>query len=118
MAAQLKKRRPQGRIIYFQEDNARPHMAECVKNYIEPQGWEVLPHPPYSPDLAPSDYHLFRSLSNDLRGRKFTNEDELKSYLQNFFDSKSKSFYEKGIKKLHLRWQEVVNSKGEYISSK
>ena len=53
--------------IYFQHDNAKPHVAEIVKEKIAIFGWEPLPHPPYSPDLAPSDYHLFRSLSNHLR---------------------------------------------------
>ncbi len=38
-------------------------------------GWEVLPHPPYSLDLALSDYHLFCRLSNYLRGKNFKNEE-------------------------------------------
>jgi len=41
-------------------DNARSHVAAPVKRYLETLKWEVLPHP-YSPDIAPSDYHLFRS---------------------------------------------------------
>ncbi|KAG5318760.1 MOS1T transposase, partial [Pseudoatta argentina] len=40
-------------------DNARPHVAKPVKTYLETLKWEVLPHPPYSPDIAPSDFHLF-----------------------------------------------------------
>ena len=45
------------------------HVAIPVKNYFENSGWEVLPHSPYSPDLAPSDYHLFRSMQNALTGK-------------------------------------------------
>ena len=41
--------------IIFHHDNARPHVTILVKNYLENSGWEVLPHPPYSLDLAPSD---------------------------------------------------------------
>ena len=46
--------------VILQLDNARPHVAKVVKTYLETLKWEV-PHPPYSPDVAPSDYHLFRS---------------------------------------------------------
>ena len=42
--------------IIFHHDNARPHVAIPVKKYVENSGWEVSHHPPYSPDLAPSDY--------------------------------------------------------------
>ena len=60
--------------IIFHYDNARPHFAIPVKNYLQNSGWEVLPHPPYSPDLAPSDYHLFRSVQNALTEIRFTSE--------------------------------------------
>jgi hypothetical protein len=39
--------------------------------------WDVLPHPPYSPDLAPSDYHLFGPMKRVLRGKRFRNNDEV-----------------------------------------
>ena len=76
----------------------------------------ILPHPPYSPDLAPSDYHLFRSLSNGCKGRKFENEEELKRYLRNCLDSKSKQVSAaSGICDLSIRWAKVIESNGKYI---
>ncbi|KAG5313106.1 MOS1T transposase, partial [Pseudoatta argentina] len=45
--------------VILLHDNARPHVAKPVKTYLETLKWEVLPHPPYSPDIAPSDFHLF-----------------------------------------------------------
>lgn len=54
-------------------------------------------HPAYSPDIAPSDYHLFRSLQNFLNGKNFNNDDDVKSYLVQFFADKNQQFYERGI---------------------
>jgi len=42
--------------VIFLHDNARPHVAKVIKKYLETLKWNVLPHPPYSPDIAPSDY--------------------------------------------------------------
>ena len=42
----------------FHQDNARPHAAKKTLELIEYFRWEVVPHPPYSPYLVPSDYHL------------------------------------------------------------
>ena len=52
----------QGRIYYL-HDNARPHVPKSVCEKLLKLGWISVPHPPYSPDLSPTDYHLFRSLS-------------------------------------------------------
>ena len=116
LAAEIKSKGLQRGKIYFQ--HAKPHVAEVVNAKLQELGGELLPHPPYSPYLAPSDYHLFRSLSNDLRDRKFIEEKDLKIYFKDFFDSKSHEFYFSGIHKLAMRWQEVVNSNGAYIVSK
>ncbi|CAK9825768.1 Mariner Mos1 transposase [Anthophora retusa] len=67
-----------------------------------------MTHPPYSPDLAPSDYHLFRSLQNSLNGKNFTNDDDVKWHLLQFFANKHEKFYERGIMKLPERWRKVT----------
>ena len=48
--------------VIFHQDNARPHTSLVTRKKLLELDWEVKPHPPYGPDLAPSDYHLFRSL--------------------------------------------------------
>jgi histone-lysine N-methyltransferase SETMAR len=116
LAAELQRTRQDRCQIFFQHDNAKPHVAKTIKQKLEQLGWQLISHPPYSPDLAPSDYHLFRSLSNDLRSRKFEDEDALKQYLQEFFDSKPKEFYARGIHDLARRWRQVIESKGAYIN--
>lgn len=45
--------------VILLHDNARLHVAKVVKKYLETLKWDILPHPPYSLDIAPSDYWLF-----------------------------------------------------------
>jgi histone-lysine N-methyltransferase SETMAR len=114
----LREKRPtlvNRRGVVLLHDNAKPHTAKITMAKIKELDWEVLPHPAYSPDLAPSDYHLFRSLQHHTNGRKYENNDLLKTDLADFFHSKSVDFYERGIKKLPLRWTNVVDKEGEYI---
>ncbi|GFU91349.1 histone-lysine N-methyltransferase SETMAR [Trichonephila clavipes] len=58
------------RGVVFYQDNARADMFVVTRQKIWKLGWEVLMHPPYSPDLAPSDYHLFLALQNFLSDKK------------------------------------------------
>ncbi|UYV64977.1 hypothetical protein LAZ67_3002631 [Cordylochernes scorpioides] len=76
------------------------HVAQVVKAAFQELEWEVLQHPPYSTDIAPTDYHLFRSMSNHMRGTTFDDEEGLKSWLNNFFDTSPGDFWPNGIKKL------------------
>ncbi|WKY15001.1 hypothetical protein Q1695_000485 [Nippostrongylus brasiliensis] len=98
-----------GRVI-FQHDNARPHVANNTRLFLKECGWEVICHPPYSPDLAPSDYHLFRSLKNHIAGKKFRNEEDVKTAVNTFFETKPASFYRDGIFDLPNRWRKVIQS--------
>ena len=66
-------------------------------------------------DLAPSDYHLFRSLQNHLNGKTFDSNEVVKNKLIQFFASKNQTFYESGIMKLTERWQQVIEQNGQYI---
>ena len=78
-------------------------------------GWEVLIHPPYSANIAPSDFHLFRSLQNSLNGKNFNSLEDCTRHLEQFFAQKDKKFWQDGIMKLPEKWQKVVAQKGEYV---
>jgi histone-lysine N-methyltransferase SETMAR len=84
-------------------------------NKLAELGWEHLEHPPYSPDLAPSDFHLFRALEHFLRGKRFENIGEMRVSLGQFFDSKPQDFYRRGIYLLPEKWQQVIDVDGEYF---
>ena len=78
-------------------------------------GWGVLIHPPYSPDIAPLDSHLFQSLQNSFNGKNFNSLEYCKRHLEQFFAQKDKKFWGDGIMKLPEKRQKVVEQKGEYI---
>lgn len=69
------------------------------------------PHPPYSPDLAPCDYHLFTHLKEHLGGMQFDDEDEVKRYLNDM----AASFYDTGILKLPQRLEKCIERNGNYV---
>ena len=101
--------------VILQHDNARPHVANVVKTYLETLNWDVLPHPPYSPDIAPSDYHLFRSMTHGLAEQHFRSYEETKNWVDLWIASKDEQFFRRGIRMLPERWEKVVASDGQYF---
>jgi histone-lysine N-methyltransferase SETMAR len=57
--------------VLLMHDNARAHTSQVAMAAATDCVFEILPHPPYSPDLASSDFYLFPKLINKLRGRRF-----------------------------------------------
>ncbi|GJQ84756.1 hypothetical protein Trydic_g21157 [Trypoxylus dichotomus] len=51
--------------------------CQPVKTYLETLKWKVLPHPPYSPDIAPCDYHLFHSMAHGLADQQFRSYEDI-----------------------------------------
>ncbi|GFX62600.1 histone-lysine N-methyltransferase SETMAR [Trichonephila clavipes] len=100
----------------FHQDNARPHTSVVTHQKLWKLSWEVLMHPPYSPDLAPSDYHLFPALQNFLSDKKLGSREDCENRLLEFFANKDKDFYERGIMKLPLKWQQIRQQNAAYLT--
>ena len=101
--------------ILLLHDNARPHTARLTINTIRQLNWEILDHPAYIPDLAPSDFHLFGPLKNAVSGRRFAADDEVKEAVHDWLRSQPQTFFSNGIKKLTDRWAKCIEMKGDNI---
>jgi hypothetical protein len=77
--------------------------------------WDLLPHLPYSSDLAPSAYHLFGPMKRVLGGKRFRNNDEVIAAVQNWIHKQLQTFFETGIKKLLERWHKCMAVSRDYI---
>ena len=84
--------RRHGKVILL-HDNAPAHKAKPVQDIIKTLGWEQLSHPPYSPDWAASDYHLFSSMGHALAEQHFDSYEEVENWVSDWFTLKDESFF-------------------------
>ncbi|KOC59431.1 Histone-lysine N-methyltransferase SETMAR [Habropoda laboriosa] len=96
-------------------DNARPHVSQFTIRKIHELGYETLKHPPYSPDLSPTDYHFFKHFNNFLREKIFRNKEDAVNTFVKFINSRTPDFYCNGIETLVKRWKKCIEPNGNYF---
>jgi histone-lysine N-methyltransferase SETMAR len=96
------------------QDNARPHAAQAVADLFDRWGWEVLYHPPYSPDLSPCDFDLIPKMKEPLRGIRFKTVPEIIQAVNRSIRTINTTGAAKGILRLPHRLQRVVHNAGDY----
>ena len=109
LAIFTKRRGRLSQDVLLLHNNACLHTAHLTINTIQKLNCEVLKHPAHSPDLAPSNFHLFELLKNTLRGRRFADDDEAKRAVHEWLCNRPKNFFPSGIKKLadcSAKWKE------------
>ena len=82
----VKEKRPElvnHKGVIFHYDNATPHTSLATHQKLLRLGWEVMLHLPYTSNLAPSHFYLFRSLQNSLNGKTFNDDEAVKSHFPN-----------------------------------
>jgi hypothetical protein len=82
---------------------------------LEKFGLENIGHPPYSPDLAPSDFHLFPKMEEFLGGKWMATDEEAKETVTDWLHGLAADFYNEGIVKLVQRLDKCLTSNGDYI---
>jgi transposase len=90
--------------------NAYPQTPAHTGAMPEHFNWELFEHPPYSSDLAPSDYHLFSYLKNWLRSQRFNGNEELMESVKTWVRSLAADFFDTGIQKRIPRYDKCLNS--------
>lgn len=98
--------------VILQHDNAPAHTSHLVFSTIHILKYELLRHPPYSPDQAPSDYFLFPVLKDYLKGRHYSDRSSLGSSVYQCLNSMSKDDFTAAIQKLPERWQKCISAEG------
>ena len=114
-AIKKKRRGKLARGVIFLQDNAPVHTSRVAQAALRDCGFQLLPHPPYSPDLAPSDFFLFGKLKKHLCGRRFRDNSELEEAPEAWFADQNKDFYLEGLKGLQKRLEKCIEVKGDYI---
>jgi len=111
----LREKRPHYRKrhnkLIFLHDNAASHTSTMVQNYLETLNYPI----PLTPDMAPSDYHLFLSVDHALAERHFDSYEDVRKWLDEWFASKDEEFFWRGIHKLPERWGKYIISECKYF---
>lgn len=117
LKAEIADKRPhlQKKKILFHQDNAPSHTSTVAMAKIHELRFELLDHPPYSPDLAPSDFFLFPQLKTALGGQRFLSNEEVITFVNNYFAEKNAEYYLDGLKRWEHRWEKCIESQGDYV---
>ena len=114
-AIREKRRGKFSKGVLLQQDNARVHTCKVAMDAVERNGYELIPHPTYSPDLAPSDFFLFPNLKKDIRGLHFRSDEEVVTAVEEWVNGKDPDFFSSGLMALEHRWSKCITLEGNYI---
>ena len=89
------------------------YIAQPTLKKLNEMGYKVLPHPPYSPDVSPTDYHFLQASLQLFAAKTLPQQQEAENVSQEFVESQSMDFYAIGIN--ISCWQKCVDCNGSYF---
>ena len=101
--------------VLFHQDNAPVFKSVIAMTAIHDCGYKLIKHPPYSPDLAPSDFHQFPKLKTTISGTHFQSDDDFIHAVDDSLNGQEKDFFKSGIEALKHRWQRCIATEGDYV---
>ena len=99
--------------VLFLHDNAPAHWALATQKKLAYLRFHCLDHPPYSPDLTPSDYHLFAGQKK--KNRHFSSDAEVVAAAETWLGGQLSELFLSGLKKLEQRAKNCIELRGEYV---
>ena len=101
--------------ILFLHDNAPAHRALATQKKLAYLGFQCLDHRPYSPDVPPSDYHLFPGLKKQLEGHHFSSDAEATAAAETLLDGQHSEIFLSVLQKLEQWAKKFIELRGEYV---
>jgi len=112
----LRKKWPKkAAAVFFYHKNAPPHRAARVHQFFVDNNFEVVPHAPYSPDVAPSNFWLFPTLKDTLRGRIFSCCSALATAIFQWSQRTPKEAFAVAMQSWHQHCEKCVCLQGDYV---
>ncbi len=103
------------RTFLLHHDNATPHTGILTLAAIGENHMEMVPHPPYSPDLAPNDYFLYPEIKKQMHGQVFRNIAEVQAAATRIIRAIPQEKFEEALKDLPIQWAKCVRAQGDYF---
>lgn len=110
-----KARTRSGSRLLLHHDNASAHTAATTVSFVEDSGVQLLPHPPYSPDLAPCDFWLFPKIKKAISGRPFSRIQDLARAVHSELRNIPLSEYAQCFRSWKMRMQRCIEANGKYF---
>lgn len=114
-ALALERPKTRDRGIFLHQDNAPAHSARVTQEFLASTQLTLLPHPPYSPDLAPADFFLFSKIKKNLKGKRFDSREELLTALQGELEKVTREELRDCFSAWFQRMQKCIDLAGNYV---
>jgi histone-lysine N-methyltransferase SETMAR len=96
-------------------DTATPQISKIPRESIKANDLSLLPHPPFSPDLVPSDFYLFGYIKTELRASHGRTQEDLFANVDHIL----RGFSSDELRRVYLEWMEglehAISAKGDYV---
>jgi len=96
-------------------DNVPAHTSLIVREFLTKINMSTVPHPAYSPDLAPCDFYVFPKMKLQLKGRRFASIEEVQAESQQVLNTLMPADFTECFQKCQNRWDRYIQAQGDYF---